>query len=100
MNGTISSNFFIAKICSFNEVLRNFAKRSKMKFREISRNFTKFRLDPFQEISRNFAKFRETGKQFRLVSCFAKRGKPNFVATLRNWKTISSSFVFRETGET
>jgi hypothetical protein len=58
-----------------------------MKCYEISRNdsgrnLAKFRLNPFREISRNFAKFREIGKNFRLVSCFAKRGKPNFVAAL------------------
>jgi hypothetical protein len=52
---------------------------------DLRRNFAKFRLNPFREISCNFTKFRETGKQFRLVSCFAKRGKPNFVATLLLW---------------
>ncbi len=81
MNGTVSSNFCV-KVCSFYEVSRNFAKWFRTKFREISRNCAKFRLNPFREISRNFAKFRETGKKFRLVSCFAKWGKPNFVATL------------------
>jgi hypothetical protein len=57
------------------EVLRNFAKRFKTKFLEILRNCAKFRLNSFREISRNW-------KKFRLVSCFAERGKPNFVATL------------------
>jgi hypothetical protein len=61
----------------------NFAKRFRTKFREISRNYTKFRLNLFREISRNLAKFRDIGKKFRLISCFAKRGKPNFVAMLR-----------------
>jgi hypothetical protein len=57
------------------EVLRNVAKRYKTKLREILRNCAKFRLNSFREISRNW-------KKFRLLSCFAKRGKPNFVATL------------------
>jgi hypothetical protein len=40
---------------------------------DLGRNFAKFRQNLFREISWHFAKFRETGKKFRLVSCFAKR---------------------------
>jgi hypothetical protein len=46
---------------------------------EISRNFAKLREISSETVSRNFAKFREIS---------------------RNWKKISSNFVFRETGET
>jgi hypothetical protein len=72
MNGTISSNFYVVKICSFyecHEISRNGLGRNFAKFREIKRNFVLIR----------FAKFREIS---------------------RNWEKISSSFVFRETGET
>jgi UDP-N-acetylglucosamine:LPS N-acetylglucosamine transferase len=46
---------------------------------EISRNFAEFREISSKSVSRNFAKFRKIS---------------------RNWKIISSNFVFRETGET